>query len=198
MKFLKYSVILFLFTFLISSCENEFQVIEDLSNQNYELVDQDSSKFIFPERIKGNYTLVGYIFTNCPDICPLTTNNMRILQENMKEEEIENINLLSISFDPEVDKPDRLKKYAELRSLDLSNWDFVTGEKSTVDSLMKDVGVLAVPGDSTITPSGEKILYFVHTDRISLFDKEGRIIKNYKGSQAPIDKIMNDLKKLED
>ena len=53
--------------------------------------------------------------------------------------------------------------------------------------------MFAVPGDSIKFDNGEKIYLYVHTDRISLIDKEGKIRKNYLGSKANIVEIVNDI-----
>jgi protein SCO1/2 len=181
---------------LLVSCGNDFPVIEKLSDTNYELIDQNNNPVSFPEFIKGSTTVAGYIFTNCPDICPLTINNMRLIQERLKKEEIKGVEFVSVSFDPENDTPEVLKKFSEIRNLNLDNWTFLTGEKPIIDKLMKHAGVVALPGDSTVFPSGKVTYYYVHTDRIQLIDNAGRIRKNYPGSSINIDEIINDIKSL--
>ena len=188
-------LLLFVILIFITACGNNLPLSEKVSS--YSLLDQDSSKVIFPDFAKGKISVVGYIFTNCPDICPLTTNNMNIIQEKLKKEKIHDVQFVSISFDPVTDKPSVLKKFAKVRSLDLSNWEFLTGEKSTVSKLIKDVGVVAIPSDSTILPNGTKQYYYVHTDRISLMDRDGRIRKNYPVSKIKINEILEDIKSLE-
>lgn len=182
---------------LLLGCADKFEVIDDLSNTKFSLVDQTNNTREFPKLTKGKLTVVGYIFTNCPDICPLTTNNMRMIQEKVKEAKINNVEFVSISFDPLQDKPETLRKFAEVRNLDLSNWTFLTGEKPIVDSLMNRIGILAVVSDSTVFKDGRKIYYFTHTDRIQLMDEEGRIRKNYKGSGINVEEIVNDIKSLD-
>ena len=182
--------------FLIYGCKEKMPLVDDLSNKEYSLVDQDSNKVEFPQMAKGKITVTGYIFTNCPDICPLTTNNMHRIQERVKKENIKGVEFVTISFDPEFDTPNILKKYAEVRNLDLSNWTFLTGSKTTIDSLIKEVGVFAVVNDSTVFKNGKKIYYYVHTDRIQLIDQDGKIRKNYHGSKINIDEIIADIKKL--
>ncbi len=182
----------------LAACSQDFPVLENLQGSAVHLVNQDSSNVIFPDDFKGQTLIVGYIFTNCPDICPLTTNNMRLIQERLAEENLKNIHLISITFDPEVDKPSVLKSFAQIRNLDLRNWDFLTGKKKTIDSLMRKSGIVAVPGDSTQFENGEKIIYYVHTDRISIVDVEQRVRKNYPGSNINVDEIINDLKDLAD
>ncbi|MEW6509223.1 MAG: SCO family protein [Bacteroidota bacterium] len=181
---------------LLVSCDNDLPVIEKLSDTNYELIDQNKNPVSFPAFIKGSTTVAGYIFTNCPDICPLTINNMRLIQERLKKEEVKDVEFVSISFDPENDTPEVLKKFSEIRNLNLDNWTFLTGEKPIIDKLMKHAGVVALPGDSTVFPSGKVTYYYVHTDRIQLIDSKGRIRKNYPGSSINIDEIINDIKSL--
>ncbi|MCB0751967.1 MAG: SCO family protein [Ignavibacteriae bacterium] len=194
-KFRVYTLISLLISFLIS-CSDNLDTISDLSLTNFSLLNQDSLHTNFPSLIKGKIGIVGYIFTNCPDICPLTTNNMRLIRERIENENIKNVEFVSISFDPEVDKPSVLKKFSELHGVDFDNWQFLTGEKSVIDNLIKEVGVVAFVGDSTTFNDGTKTYYYVHTDRIQLIDQEGRIRMNYLGSKIIIDQIMNDVKLL--
>jgi len=186
----------FLLLVLIYSCGDNFEVIEDLKYSDYQLIDIDSNNVVFPKLIKDKVGIVGYIFTNCPDICPLTTNNMRLIQEKLSSDRIDNVEFVSISFDPEVDKPSVMRDFTRVRDLDLSNWNFLTGNKNTIEDLMKKVGVMAFVGDSTTFDDGSKTYYYVHTDRIQLIDQDGRIRKNYQGSKINIDEIVADVKKL--
>jgi len=188
-------LLLFVILIFITACGNNLPLSEKVSS--YSLLDQDSSKVIFPDFAKGKISVVGYIFTNCPDICPLTTNNMSIIQEKLKNDNVSGVQFVSISFDPATDKPSVLKKYASIRNLDLSNWEFLTGNKSTIKKLIKEVGVVAIPSDSTTLPNGTKQYYYVHTDRISLMDQNGIIRKNYPGSKININEILEDIKSLE-
>ncbi|MCF8262135.1 MAG: SCO family protein [Melioribacteraceae bacterium] len=178
------------------SCGNELPIEDDIKGLNISLINQDSVSVIFPEKYLGKPLIAGYIFTNCPDICPLTTNNIRLIRDRAEKEGIEDVNYLAISFDPEVDKPNVLKAYAEIRNLDLSNWDLLTGEKTVIDSLMKRLGIFYVPSDTTQMPDGTEKVYFVHTDRISLFDAQGRLRNYYKGSNTNIEQVITDLKTL--
>ena len=178
------------------SCQKSLPIIDSLQKNNYQLVNQNGESVSFPKDYEGNIIVAGYIFTNCPDICPLTTNNMRLVHEKLKKDKIKNVTFVSISFDPLVDTPETLTKFAKIRDLDLSNWTFLTGSEKTISALMKEIGIVAFVSDSTITSDGEIINYFVHTDRISLIDEKLNIRKNYLGSQANIDEVINDIQTL--
>ncbi len=187
-----------LITFFIISCGEQLPIEDNYSNLETPLLNQDSSEVSFNEVLLGKNTVIGYIFTNCPDICPLTTNNMRLIQEKANEEGIQNLQFVSVSFDPEVDHPSVLKKYSEIRNLDTSNWTFLTGEKEEIDTLMKRIGIIAVVGDSSITSDGNSVYFYVHTDRIALIDSEGQLRKNYKGSELDKNLVVNDIKLLKE
>jgi protein SCO1 len=195
---LKHLVKIIFFSLLSISCQQEFEIIDNLSEENYSLLNQDSVQTNFPGLIKDKIGIVGYIFTNCPDICPLTTNNMRLIREKVENVQIKNVEFVSISFDPEVDNPSVLKRFSELHNVNFNNWDFLTGNKNTIDKLLKKVGIVAFVGDSTTFDDGSKTYYYVHTDRIQLFDQAGRIRKNYLGSKINIDEIVKDVQLLND
>ena len=189
-RFLFLSILLIFAT----ACKDDLPIITDLSSSQYTLLTQDSTEVIFPQFVKGKLVVMGFIFTNCPDICPLTTNNMRLIKEKLAQEKITNVEFVSLSFDPIVDRPSVLRKFAELRNLDLSNWTFLTGDKPEIDSLIKKSGVFAVPGDTSRTATGREIIFYIHTDRIAFIDEQGRIRKNYFGSKINIDEIVNDIR----
>lgn len=181
--------------FFAAGCAKHFPLNEDISKSSFTLVDQDGNPFRFPDELKDKISVVGFIYTNCPDICPLNTHNLKLIQNKVKAENIHDVQFLSISFDTDTDSTKVLKEYAEIRNLDLSNWKFLTGSKSTIDSLMKEVGVIAIPNDTTIV-NGKSTVFFTHTDRISLIDKDLRIRKNYVGSKINKDEIIEDIKQL--
>lgn len=194
---------LFLFILTISllfsiSCKDNLPLDKDLTKKSYTLINQDSIEVIFPENIIGHITVMGFIYTHCPDICPMTTHNMYLTEKKLKESGIENLKFLALSFDPDRDTPEVLTKFAEIRDLDFNSWTLLTGKKNTVNELMKRFDVKAIKTDEMIDDEGNPEYSMMHTDRISLIDKNGRLRKNYKGSTLNIEEIVNDIKTLED
>ena len=141
---------------------------------------------------------MGFIYTHCPDICPMTTHNMYLTEKKLKEDKIENVKFVALSFDPERDSPEVLKKFAEVRELDFKSWTLLTGEKSTINELMKRFDVKAIKTDERTDEEGITEYSMMHTDRISLIDENGILRKNYKGSTINIEELVNDIKALKD
>ena len=180
------------------SCTDNLPLDKDLTKKSYTLINQDSVEIIFPENIIGHITVMGFIYTHCPDICPMTTHNMYLTQKQLKERAIDNVKFVAISFDPDRDSPEVLKQFAEIRDLDFNSWTLITGQKNTLDELMKRFDVKAIKTDETIDDEGNPEYSMMHTDRISLIDKNGRLRKNYKGSTLNLEELIIDIKTLED
>jgi len=180
------------------SCKENLPLDKDLTKKNYSLINQDSTEVIFPENIVGCITVLGFIYTNCPDICPMTTHNMYLTEKKLKEDGIGNVKFVAISFDPDRDSPEVLTKFAEIRDLDFSSWTLLTGSKNTINDLMKRFDVKAIKTDENIDEDGKPEYSMMHTDRISLIDANGILRKNYKGSTLNIEELITDIKTLED
>ncbi len=202
MKFIKklkvIAAILILLIPVITGCIKNFPFDKDLKKESYSLLNQDSLNVSFPSLLNGKRTLIAFIYTHCADICPMTTHNLYLSQEELDKEGIENINYVVVSFDPERDTPGVLKKFAEIRELDLTKWNLLTGKKSIISDLMRRFDVTAIPTDSSYSDDGELSYTIMHTDRIALVDKDSKIRKYYKGSTANISELVNDIKELGD
>ena len=180
------------------SCKEHLPLDKDLTKKNYTLINQNGEKVIFPENIEGNITVMGFIYTHCPDICPMTTHNMYLTEKKLKEDGIENVKFVALSFDPDRDTPEVLTQFAKIRELDFNTWTLLTGDKSTINDLLKRFDVRAIKTDETFNEDGNSEYSMMHTDRISLIDADGILRKNYKGSTLNIEEIINDIKSIED
>lgn len=180
---------------LLTGCYEHFPLDQDISRTQNTFFNQDSVEVFFPELAKGKITLMSMVFTHCPDICPMTTHNMRLVENRLSEDLKDQIKFIVISFDPDRDTPSALKKYAELRDYSFDRWSLLSGDKQHTKEVMLKFDVKAIFTDSTYA-DGELSYNIMHTDRISLIDQKGKLRKNYKGSAADIDEIIEDIKHL--
>ena len=185
-----------LFISFFAGCSKHLPVEKSIRT-SFQLVNQDSNKVVFPNDFKGNITVMSFMYTNCPDVCPLTTNNLRMLQEQLKKDNVKGVQFVEVSFDPDRDTPSILKKYADVRSIDEKNFQLLTGNKKVIDSLLKVMNIYAIPGDTIKYDNGGFTYSFIHTDRITLLDRESRIRKEYKGSIVNQKEILEDINSLE-
>ena len=115
---------------------------------------------------EGIIYLANFVFTTCPTICPVMTYNMRRVQQKMAQ--YPNFKILSHTVFPEYDTPEVLLEYANKMEADLSNWNFVTGNREDIYSIANSYFV-NVMEDSTAQGG------FLHSEYFVLVDKEGRI-----------------------
>jgi protein SCO1 len=54
---------------------------------------------------KGKAVLVTFLYTNCPDICPLIASNLRVAQNLMGKKTAANTQIIAVSVDPKGDTP---------------------------------------------------------------------------------------------
>lgn len=83
--------------------------------------------------LDGKYTVVDFFFTSCPLICPSMSTAMREVQNATSDTDLQ---LLSISIDPETDTPEIIKRYAEAYKADPDRWRFTTGNMEMISILL--------------------------------------------------------------
>jgi protein SCO1/2 len=181
---------------LLMSC-NRLPVVYNLSEMNYIFLNQDSAQVSFPSAYEGKIVVMSFIYTHCPDICPLTTNNMQRLQDTLSMDGIKDVQFVTLTFDPNRDTPHVLKEYAAIRGINFKDWDFLSGSKANTDSVLYSIDVRYFPGDSSYTKDGQLIYYITHIDKSVLIDQNGKVRGTYGGSQLDFGRIVEDIKSLE-
>ncbi|TBL69918.1 SCO family protein [Paenibacillus thalictri] len=119
----------------------------------------------------GKVRLVEFLFTSCPDICPMTTYNMVKLQDKLKAQGLwgNKVQFFSITFDPLKDTPEVFKSYGDRMGIDYSGWNLLTGTEKETGDTARDFGVLVQK-----MQDGS----FVHTvTSLFLVDQTGKIRK---------------------
>jgi protein SCO1/2 len=107
---------------------------------NVEVVTQDGEKLrFFDHLIKDKVVVISFIYTSCPDVCPLTTARMAQIQQRLGDAVGRDIFMYSISIDPENDTPEVLKEYAN--AFDAGpGWQFLTGTPENIDIIRDRLG----------------------------------------------------------
>lgn len=169
-------------------------VKDNISDESFELINQAGEKVTFPDDFLGKPILVGYVYTRCPDICPMITYNMRDISRELEDNS--DLQFVSISFDPGRDTPEILAGYAESYKLDTKSWTLLTGNPGTVDKLLDRLEIAVQKTPTRFTEEGEEIYFLDHTDRVSLIDSEGKLRSNYYGSELDTEYVLEDIKKI--
>jgi protein SCO1/2 len=150
---------------------------------DFKLTDQDGKLFQF-KNSRGKLVLATFIFTTCPDVCPLLTAKFAAIQRTLAENKTDDYLLLSITTDPERDSAAVLKEYAGRFKADLRNWAFLTG---TRQDLAKVWNIFSV--NVTKNQAGD----VNHTTLTLLIDRQGNRRVDYYGDKWQDKVVLKDI-----
>jgi protein SCO1/2 len=100
---------------------------------NFALQDQFGREFTH-KNLAGRVVMVDFIFTSCPDVCPLLTEQLVSLRKQMPADQP--LSYISISVDPEHDTPERLRSFAAAHGAVADNMWFLTGPFAQVKAVV--------------------------------------------------------------
>lgn len=126
---------------------------------------------------QGRALGITFIFTRCPfpTFCPRMSQHFQKAQTALQAGATTNWALLSISFDPAYDTPERLLRYATPYNLDSNRWQFATSDLWTIDGFTEQVGLTFYRATPTALPD--------HTLRTLVIDAHGRLQKIFVGNE---------------
>ncbi|WP_063253067.1 SCO family protein [Neobacillus niacini] len=167
--------------FLLITAGISFFLIRDASAKvpaNITLIDQNGKQLNFGEDKK--LKLVEFIYTNCPDICPTTTQKMVQLKSDLEKNKVfgKDIQFVTITIDPYRDTPEVLQKYMNAFEITNSdNWIFLTGDQENIKADQKKIREVAESLQFQYKdPSNGQ---FVHTSFTYLIDKNNKFISKF-------------------
>src|SRR5690625_3161174 len=121
------------------------------------------------------------------------TSNMVNLQQELEEENIDNVELVSFSVEPDRDTPEVLREYAEEYGADLSNWTFLTGYDFET---IKDFSINSFK--NLVAPPEEGDDQVTHGTAFFLVNPDGEVVNHYSGTKSDqMDQLVEDLKDIQ-
>lgn len=161
----------------------------------FHLTDQTGQGF--PEAsLQGRVWVANFIYTRCPEICPLFTEKMAKVSEALSDET--NVHLVSFSVDPAYDTPERLAAYAKAHNATSRRWTFVTGSSEDVQKTVVDGFKIALTREGK-ADAGPNFMSIVHGVHFMLVDQQG-VIRGYYDSNDParVKALVRDARRLAD
>lgn len=133
------------------------------------LVDQDGNSFALSD-YRGRTVLVEFIYTRCPTLCGVLGDDFRRVLALMRRlAPDQEIDLLSISFDPANDDREALKLYGDRYGARAPRWRVaVPADRRALPTLLQTFGVVVIP---------DGLGGFVHNSAVYLVDARGRLAR---------------------
>ena len=123
---------------------------------------------------RGQVVLLAFIFTTCPDVCPLISTQMSALQAALKADGLfpAKAKLISVTVDSKTDTAPVLSRYARTFKADPAGWTFLREEPERLKPVLKAY-------DEWTRVLSEPKGWLDHPARVYLVDQKGNIREIY-------------------
>jgi protein SCO1 len=163
------------------------------------IIDSDSKSLNLRQLTHGRITVLSFIYTRCaaPKACPYAVSVLSQLHALSADDKVlaANMRLISLSFDPNYDTPQRLADYSEAMRDEKSGceWHFATAKSNAaLESILNGYGQAVDKRSNPNDPQGP--LY--HILRMFLIDRDGRIRNIYSSATLDPRLVLADVKTL--
>ena len=134
----------------------------------FELLDHTGAVFN-RQSLEGHWSFIFFGFTNCPDVCPTSMQELKLIKKNLGQQG-KDFQVLFVTLDPERDSQSLLKQYVP--SFDAS-FIGLTGTKDQIEKIAQQYKIFHQKvGDG-------KSYTIDHSSAIYLLDKDGMIRVRY-------------------
>jgi protein SCO1/2 len=126
-------------------------------------------------QFRGKVVALNFIYTSCvlPQFCYRLANHFGVVAKRFSARMARELVLLTITFDPARDTPERLADYARQWNADPASWRFLTGDTGEIGHVCGLFGVDFFPSEGL----------FSHSSRTAVIDRRGRLVANVEGNR---------------
>lgn len=136
---------------------------------------------------EGKVVILVFMFTRCDNTCPVTSQNVKSVQDTLTEDELEMISFVSVTVDWRNDSPSKLKNWTEDFGYD---WPHLTGAKEYLDPVYENYGVFPYE-ESDDSEEGYTV---AHPSPTYILDSDlkGRVV--WSDFDFPVDLFVEDVR----
>ncbi|WP_369247722.1 SCO family protein [Streptomyces sp. R41] len=153
------------------------------------LTDTNGKKYDLRAQTKGRPTLIYFGYTHCPDVCPLTMNNLAVAKKQLPKVQQDKLRVVFVTTDPGRDTPSALGKW--LKGID-SDFVGLTGDFATIQAGARTLGISIEP--TSKDKNGK--LVSVHGTQVIAFSPKTDGGYALYGEDATVDDYTKDLPKI--
>tara|TARA_B110001452_G_scaffold165360_1_gene138018 strand:+ start:7146 stop:7757 length:612 start_codon:yes stop_codon:yes gene_type:complete len=119
----------------------------------------------------GKVVILVFMFTRCDNTCPVTSQNVKNVQEMLTESELEKISIVSVTVDWRTDSPSKLQNWTTDRGYD---WPHLTGSEDALNAVYNEYGV----GPFEVDDESDEGYTVAHTSPTYIIDTDqmGRVV----------------------
>ena len=137
----------------------------------------------------GKVVLVTFVYTHCPDICPLIIDNLVRVKERLGPE-AKQLQIVAVSVDPKGDTPQAVKRFLTAHRA-TGRVDYLLGSRPQLEAAWSRWGI-----DARVDPANPELVE--HSGVIWGVDPKGRRVTFYPASGFDVTDIESDVRRLLD
>ncbi|MGB1499326.1 MAG: SCO family protein [Poseidonia sp.] len=105
--------------------------LENVKVQDFTLTSSEGTAWTYSEEATNTTLAIAFLFTNCLDICPIVTHNMKWVKSQLTDDELNKTTFLTITVDPWRDNVTTLHEWKTGTN---SEWTHLTSSSNDSDS----------------------------------------------------------------
>ena len=106
------------------------------------------------EDTSGKVVVLSFLYTSCPDVCPIVTANLH-RTHLLLGEDAGQVEFLAVSVDPKRDSVQRAYEYSQEKDM-LDRWRFLVGDEEELPAIWRDYWLAPVVGDIAVHDDSEE------------------------------------------
>ena len=107
------------------------EMIDSVKVQDFTLTASEGTPWTYSEHGVNTTLVIAFLFTNCIDICPIVTHNMKWVKAQLSDEELNKTTFLTITVDP---WRDNISVLHDWKTGTNSEWAHLTSTSNESDS----------------------------------------------------------------
>jgi protein SCO1 len=148
---------------------------------SFRLTDQNS-KTVSLTDLRGRVVVLTFLYTNCPDVCPLTAEHLKVANQQLGKA-MSQVAFVAISLDPEHDTPEAIKAFNQSHGLG-DTLIFLNGPQTQMWPIWAAYYVSAQPDPLHLSTVS-------HVSRVIVIDKTGKQRVNLDSDFDPADLVFD-------
>lgn len=156
--------VIVIFATILVACGPEKLVGTDLgaeASPDFSLSDGLTGATVSLSSLRGSVVALAFLYTRCPDTCPLTAEHFRSAQERLAGD-AGGVRFVAVSVDPVGDTPAAIREFSASHRLE-RNWHYLVGPEGALRSVWSAYGIRQQASQGLVG----------HSDAIYLIDAKG-------------------------
>ena len=142
---------------------------------DFTLTDGPTGQVVTLSSLGGQVVLLTFLYTTCPDVCPLTAETIRSASDRLGSK-AQNVAFIAVSVDPRGDTPAATRRFVADHGLG-AGFHYLVGPQAALARVWQAYGIAQATSGSSV----------LHSDAIYLIDKHARARLVLHSNVAPAD-----------